>query len=175
MDFNCIFDLSEDNAKMAALVGVNAGGQSMKIKFWVDNDTAYTEYFGQQAKALKAMFGTNKIKEAFSSSDANELMVSLDGLDLASIIERAQQMDFTNQDIVVKVSLEEQIQRFEITNVTAEGVKIYLVFEDNALVSAQLEMAEGIIYGLGETKIVISAFDSAIEMPDFEAFYALPY
>lgn len=169
MDMNCIFNVSQDNFQMACKVTASQAGQNMTIKFWVDEGVAYMQYFGQYASIMKQVFGSDKIKEAFEGSDAGDTMEALEGLDFESIVERAKEMDFSNEDIVVKVNVEGETKRFELSNTTNASAKIYLVFESNKLTSAQFELAEGAA-GLGATTIVVSAYDGEIEFPDFNSF-----
>ena len=169
MDMNCIFNIAPDNFQMACKVTASQAGQNMTLKFWVDENVAYMQYFGQYASMMKQIFGSDKIKESFESSEAAEMIEGLEGLDFESIVERAKEMDFSNEDIVVKVNVEGETTRFELSNTTNDSAKIYLVFESNQLTSAQFELAAGSA-GFGATTIVVSAYDGEIEFPDFNSF-----
>lgn len=151
-------------------VDASMEGMTQSVNCWVKDNYAYGEFLGETGDMMKQMLGSNKIKEAVDGEMLSDVIGSLDTLTLDYCVERAKGLDLSDEAITLKVDATEETTRYEISREGA-GVKIYLVFEGDALNSVQLEMNEEVPYvGTTTAKVVIEAFDGEIEFPDFGGF-----
>ena len=178
INYNGIIAAVENDLQMAVKMGINMQGIKGGAYMYYQNGVIAMQATGVMKYEMPE--GKTKVKATLpvgeDVADIDQFAELLE-FDLEDVLADVEGMDFTSENIVVKVNTQNELIRYEITTldttgaVPVETAKLYLIFKNNKLVQTQAQME---MDGM-EIVATIEAFEGEIEMPNFDDFSEIEF
>ena len=177
---NGIVQPTQTGCDMAIKVNAVENGNSSNINVFLKNKVLALEYSGAiKEENIQAGFDT-KFKTTIPQDVDIETVDPVNmyaSFDFEYICENLETLNFSDENITLKVNNTDNLKRFEITQIdtslgTPMEFKMYLVFENDKLTECKYNFN---FFGMMDIEILIEKCSETIEFPDFNNFKEISY